>query len=97
MGVVVSLLGCTVLYGKVRKMLRLAFAVVSGVARGLFLFTHYGVGRVSVTGLVEGLYILHHGELTAVGGRFFMLGTWRMLFLIWGGCRYDPDAWRPST
>ena len=32
---------------------------------------HYGVGRVSVTGLVEGLYILHHGELTAVGGRFF--------------------------
>ena len=32
--------------------------------------TPYGVGRVSVTGLVEGLYILHHGKLTAVGGRF---------------------------
>ena len=30
----------------------------------------YGVGRVSVTGLVEGLYILHHGKLMAVGGRF---------------------------
>ena len=30
----------------------------------------YGVGGVSVTGLVEGLYILHDGKLTAVGGRF---------------------------
>ena len=26
-----------------------------------------------------------------------MLGTWRMLFLILGSCRYDPDPWRPST
>ena len=30
----------------------------------------YGVGTLSVTGLVEALYILHHGKLTAVGGRF---------------------------
>ena len=30
----------------------------------------YGVGWLSVTGLVEGLYILHDGKLTAVGGRF---------------------------
>ena len=30
----------------------------------------YGGGRLSVTCLVEGLYILHHGKLTAVGGRF---------------------------
>ena len=31
---------------------------------------NYGVGLLNVTGLVEGLYILHHGKLTAVGGRF---------------------------
>ena len=42
-----------------------------GRADSLWVSKGYGVGRVSVTGLVEGLYILHHGELTAVGGRFF--------------------------
>ena len=30
----------------------------------------YGVGTLIVTGKCQGLYILHHGKLTAVGGRF---------------------------
>ena len=30
----------------------------------------YGVGSAIVTGKCQGLYILHHGKLTAVGGRF---------------------------
>jgi len=34
-----------------------------------YTFT-YGGGWLSVTCLVEALYILHHGKLTAVGGRF---------------------------
>ena len=32
--------------------------------------TDYGVGRVSVTSKCRGLYTLHHGNFTAVGGRF---------------------------
>ena len=30
----------------------------------------YGGGRLMLTGKCRGLYILHHGKLTAVGGRF---------------------------
>ena len=41
-----------------------------GVGGHIIIKEPYGVGRVSVTGKCRGLYILHYGKLTAVGGRF---------------------------
>ena len=41
-----------------------SIVIKNAIARG------YGVGTLIVTGKSRGLYILHHGKLTAVGGRF---------------------------
>ena len=52
-----------------------ATRVVAKIYRPFFFVINvyhndYGVGWLSVTGKCRGLYILHHGKLTAVGGRF---------------------------
>ena len=47
--------------------------------------TRYGGGWLSVTGLVEGLYILHHGKVTAVGGRFLCARHLENVVFDWGG------------
>ena len=60
---------------------------------GLLLYSSvplYGVGTLIVTGKCQGLYILHHGKLTAVGGRFLYARHLENVVFDWGGLPLRP-------